>query len=74
MRLEDLTTMPPLATPKRPDLISDCLRAVTQRELAVCVDAAGGDAAAAETNVLKAFFTALVTKLTAIATAQDATV
>lgn len=74
MRLEDLTAVPPVATTDRPTLIAACLRAVTDRELVVCPTAAAGDAAAAETNALKAFFTALVTKLTAIATAQDATV
>lgn len=74
MRFEDFTTLPPVSTSGRHDLIEAVRRCITDRELAACPTAAAGDAAAAETNVLKAFFAAAVTKLTAIATAQDATV
>lgn len=74
MQLEALTATPPMATVGRDVLIDACLRAVTQRELAAVPTAAAGDAAKAETDALKAFFTAIVTKLTAIAAAQDAVV
>jgi hypothetical protein len=77
MRFEDLTTTPPLATVRRSELIDVCLRAVSQRELVVVPPGDGGaagDAAKAETLVLKAFFDALGTRLAAVATAQDAIV
>jgi hypothetical protein len=72
MRFEDLTATPPVATIGRGVLMDACLNAVTQRELAPTPSAAAGDAAKAETDALKAFFAAIVTKLTAIAAAQDA--